>query len=96
MPPLIAGEIAIDGGEEPEDLHVTLAFLGKADDIPDRERLLKTVWLWAKSQSALTGRLNGGGWFANEQTVLRTTVSWRRLFGKCTRRCDVSNRFGRW
>ena len=44
--------------------------MGKADDIPDRERLLKTAWLWAKSQSALTGKINGGGWFANDQAVL--------------------------
>lgn len=57
-----AKELALRGGEKPEQLHVTLAFLGKTKGL-DFDKAKATVEAWAKSTPPLRGKLSGVGHF---------------------------------
>jgi 2'-5' RNA ligase len=57
-----APDLALKGGEKPEELHVTLAFLGKAEDL-DFDAAKKVVEAWAKKTPRLQGKLSGVGHF---------------------------------
>lgn len=60
--------------ETMDDLHVTLIYLGDVDDLggdPGRERLYRacygTALEWqARGRGALSGKVNGYGWFLND------------------------------
>lgn len=68
--PEIASRIALTGGEDPAELHVTLAFLGDARDIKDGERLHRVVEGFAASTPPISGYLAGTGTFtAGEEPV---------------------------
>lgn len=51
--------------------HLTLAFLGKADDmsLADQRKLIKTVGEVSKRHSALSGVVKGTGWFEESGTA---------------------------
>lgn len=52
--------------EDVEDLHITLAYLGEAEDLSERKNeILQTVLDFARESQVVTGRINGGGMFAN-------------------------------
>jgi 2'-5' RNA ligase len=57
-----AKALALRGGEKPEQLHVTLAFLGKTKGL-DFEKAKAAVEAWAKATPPLTGKLSGVGHF---------------------------------
>jgi 8-oxo-dGTP pyrophosphatase MutT (NUDIX family)/2'-5' RNA ligase len=52
-----------DGTEGPKDLHVTLAFLGDADDLDDPDGLAQQVSDWAANTPPLSGAVSGTGQF---------------------------------
>lgn len=61
-----ASELALDGGEAPDELHLTLAFLGSVGDEidPDDEsKLIDAVTAWAKEQNPVSATVNGLGLF---------------------------------
>lgn len=49
--------------EQPEDMHVTLAYLGPTEYCPPHEKLLETVRNWAAGTPSLRGLISGGGMF---------------------------------
>jgi 2'-5' RNA ligase len=59
LAPELAAELAIPGGESPEDLHITLAYLGEADEIQNKEYLQNIVMQLGQSLGPMYGRLNG-------------------------------------
>ena len=62
-PPQLAAEWALDGGEPPEELHLTLAFLGQASDLSDADALKSAVEGWAGQTAPLSGEISGVGMF---------------------------------
>lgn len=61
--PRVARSLAVDGGEPVRDIHLTLAFLGEAGDLPDHRVLADIVRGWAASTPVLTGVVSGTGKF---------------------------------
>lgn len=57
-----AKALALRGGEKPDQLHVTLAFLGKTKGL-DFEKAKAAVEAWAKATPPLNGKLSGVGHF---------------------------------
>jgi 2'-5' RNA ligase len=66
-PPEIAAQLAQDGGQTADDLHITLAYLGHvADYTPEQLSLLpQLVSAWAMRQKPVTIRIGGVGTFNN-------------------------------
>jgi 2'-5' RNA ligase len=62
-PAELATKLAIDKGERPDDLHVTLAFMGKAGGPKPRDAALAAVRAWAKKCPPLEGTISGAGQF---------------------------------
>lgn len=65
LSPDVAAQLAVPGGEPAEDLHVTLAYLGDADEwTPAQQQgMQRIVSAFARSHPALSGRLSGVGRF---------------------------------
>lgn len=62
--PDVAYKLALEGGESPDQLHITLAFLGKVDEqTVDRNTVARVVSSVASRFDFLTGRYNGLGRF---------------------------------
>lgn len=61
--PAVARSLSVDGGEPVRDIHLTLAFLGEAADLPDHGALADIVRGWAASTPVLTGIVSGTGKF---------------------------------
>lgn len=57
-----AKKLALRGGEEPAELHITLAFLGKAEGL-DLGKAKAAVAAWAKKTPPQSGQLSGIGHF---------------------------------
>jgi 2'-5' RNA ligase len=57
-----ARKLAVPRGEKPDQLHVTLAFLGKTEGL-DFEKAKGAVESWAKATPPLAGKLSGVGHF---------------------------------
>jgi 2'-5' RNA ligase len=80
LPSYVAAEVALDGGERAEDLHVTLALLGKPDalDATVLARVCEACAAIAATHSAVVGRLSGTGLFQggspDAPDVLHATV----------------------
>lgn len=60
--PKDAEKLALKGGTKPEELHVTLAFLGEAEGLPFA-RAATAVAAWAKETPVLKGEISGVGHF---------------------------------
>lgn len=60
-----AEALAVEGGQTPEQLHLTLAYLGEADAVQSGspDKLPAIVADWAETQAPLTGRIGGVGLF---------------------------------
>ena len=58
-PSELAGRVAIPDGETPEQLHVTLAYLGRADELTNPDQLAQIVAAWAAATPPLEGRITG-------------------------------------
>lgn len=69
LPEELARKYAVENGEHPDDLHVTLAYLGDQDDVPgDAARLSEIVRAWAASTPSITGKIGGRGLFTGGET----------------------------
>lgn len=71
VPPELAAELAVPGGEQAEELHLTLAYMGTRLELGpfDVERLTATVKVWAATERPLSGSFAGVGRFvASEGT----------------------------
>jgi ADP-ribose pyrophosphatase YjhB (NUDIX family)/2'-5' RNA ligase len=66
--PSTAKKFALDGGEDPDALHCTLAFLGKKDDLQDPDALKQAVSGWAARTPPLEGVVSGHGLFTAGET----------------------------
>lgn len=71
-----AAKYAVEGGEPPEALHMTLAYLGDQGEVPvDAEGLARIVGAWAAQTSPVTGEISGSGVFTNgEKPVTHLSV----------------------
>lgn len=58
-----AEAIAIEGGEDADELHVTLTFHGKAAEVGDRDEMAAVVREWAENCPPLEGEVSGVGMF---------------------------------
>lgn len=79
MLPLKAAEqLAMKGGEAANTLHVTLAYLGKASEMPDdfRPRALRALSEAAKQCEPIEGRINGLGRVGGSETSGSMDVVW--------------------
>lgn len=75
--PVQATELAIEGGENPEDLHVTLAYLGDVGQDLDedrREQFVNVVTGWAAGQAPVTAIVNGIGLFSTPEPVTYANI----------------------
>lgn len=63
LPPAIAEQAALPGGEPAEKLHLTLAYIGDLDET-DLSRLEEELALWAKYQVPIAGKISGVGRFS--------------------------------
>jgi 2'-5' RNA ligase len=61
----VAKQIAQADGEDPDDLHLTLAFLGPANMVADASAVKNAVGRWATQTAPLTGSIVGVGVFTN-------------------------------
>ena len=64
--PEVAKALALRGGEDPGDLHLTLVFLGPADGLADVPRLKNIVGRWATRTPPLSGKIVGTGTFTDQ------------------------------
>ncbi len=55
----LAEELAVEGGLPPEGLHVTLAYLGKTDDVADADALRGVVESFAAESMQVSARVSG-------------------------------------
>lgn len=76
LDPETAQQFAVPGGEPPEDLHMTLAYLGDQSDVPvDADTLAQIVQEWAAQTPPITGEISGHGVFTNgEKPVTHMSV----------------------
>jgi hypothetical protein len=75
--PAQARTLAVEGGEEPEDLHVTLVFLGEVGaelSEADEPALIGAVAGWAAAQAPIKAATNGHGIFATPSPVTYANV----------------------
>lgn len=63
LPPALAQQVAVPGGEPVDELHVTLAFLGDARDLTDPDGLQGAVQAWADETNLVDGEISGVGLF---------------------------------
>lgn len=70
LPEEAAKALAVPGGEPPEDLHLTLAYMGPIEELPAGtiERALAAVQGFAARQPPLSGKANGVGRFNASST----------------------------
>ena len=59
----VAKKLALKGGEPADEIHLTLAFLGKAADLKDPDGLKQAVSDWAARTPPLDGEIAGHGLF---------------------------------
>ena len=59
IPREIADQVQVPGGEDPSDMHVTLAYLGKEVPIANLDKLKKTVSSYASKFAPIKGTLSG-------------------------------------
>jgi len=62
-----ASDIAIEGGESAQKLHLTLAYLGKTSDDLNREEIERALGSFAESHTPITGCIGGKGIFQTEE-----------------------------
>jgi 2'-5' RNA ligase len=78
--PNLADALALDGGEKPDELHVTLAYLGQLDEQTETspDLLIERVTEWARAHPPLVGQVSGIGRFnagpGSEQPVVYASI----------------------
>lgn len=67
VPPVEAQQIALENGQAPEELHLTLAYLGEGKEVGALDKLPALVQEWAAEHPPVTGLINGVGRFNKTQ-----------------------------
>jgi 2'-5' RNA ligase len=71
LPVEIASNLAIEGGELPEDLHLTLVYLGESDQVSfTLDQVQAVVETVASSAPALSGQISGIGLFIDPDQAM--------------------------
>jgi len=67
-PRSVVQDLVVEGGETPQNIHLTLAYLGKTTEYRQQhlEDLVEVVRAWAELQHPLTCRTQGAGTFVND------------------------------
>lgn len=66
LDPEMAQQFAVEGGEPPEALHMTLAYLGDQDEAgASADELARVVGEWAAQTPPISGEISGHGVFTN-------------------------------
>lgn len=66
LDPEMAQQFAVEGGEPPEALHMTLAYLGNQDEAgASADELARVVGEWAAQTPPISGEISGHGVFTN-------------------------------
>jgi 2'-5' RNA ligase len=75
VPDEIAQALAMDGAEPVSNMHITLAYIGKADEV-DQDALIGAVARWSDRWNSLTGQVSGYGLFTegDDAPVLYASV----------------------
>jgi 2'-5' RNA ligase len=78
VPADVARELAIEGGEPVEELHITLAYTGKAADLTEQQvtDMHRVVAEWAAANPPLDAKTSGIGIFQNDDDVDGTDVTY--------------------
>jgi 2'-5' RNA ligase len=61
----VAAQLAVKGGEAPDQLHVTLAYLGDKSNVTNVDELMTVVSKFATGYGPLAGSVSGMGVFSN-------------------------------
>lgn len=72
-----AAELALPDGEDPEDIHLTLAYLGQVGaELSDEDEaaVVQAVKAWAAQQEPVTGAVAGIGFFDQDPPVTYASV----------------------
>ncbi len=79
--PEIAKKIATDDGEPPDELHMTIAYLGKTEDwdAEQLEQLPGIVSIYAANSKPMSGNISGSGRFAASDTSDSQDVLYRSV-----------------
>jgi 2'-5' RNA ligase len=80
-PPSLQAALAIPSGRTPDQIHLTLAYLGEASDYTPEEldTLAASLATFAASQSPLAGRVTATGRFPASVTSKGRDVLWRNV-----------------
>lgn len=62
IPDSHAKDLAVEGGEHPNDLHVTVAYMGKTNDV-DSQALHRAISDFVRQHGPMTGKVSGYGNF---------------------------------
>lgn len=76
LDPDTAQRIAVPGGEDPADLHLTLVYLGDVADLPDQDTLAQIVSDWAgDNHQPMTGQISGPAMFTNGDAPVHVALA---------------------
>jgi 2'-5' RNA ligase len=79
--PEVASRLAVKGGIPEKEIHLTVAYLGKTDDVPDQKGITEAVKACASSCRSLKGTVGGIGKFnGGEKDVLYVPADVPGLF----------------
>lgn len=73
----VAEKFSVDGGEPAENMHITLGYLGKMDELPEDayEKAIKACEEVAAEQESLSGEIGGiGRWAAGDEDCVYASV----------------------
>lgn len=72
VPVQVADRIAIEGGEPPERMHITLAYIGPDVELAprDRQKIVNIAYQLAQSESPIDVSLDNTGWFLNHDEAV--------------------------
>lgn len=81
LPEKLASQIAVEGGEPIDDLHITLAYLGHTTDWdqPRLQELPGVVSVYAANSKPLVGHISGSGRFAASPSSDQRDVLYRSV-----------------
>jgi 2'-5' RNA ligase len=69
VPSQVASQLAVPGGNKPEDLHCTLAYLGRLSEVQDLlNRVREVLRATAEYSAPMTGKVNGLGRFGASES----------------------------
>ncbi len=68
LPESVASQLAVEGGNKPDQLHVTLAYLGKLSEVESQLDAVRQVLSSMTVEDTMLGKINGLGRFGASET----------------------------